>query len=93
MVCALGMKPLRGEDGQYFWSVEGAWGVMGFTQDRISLSVLGGELRLKEWVLPRPGDVMKVQLNGQDVGFAAGGDFVGIDVTVPEGGVLTAELK
>ena len=89
----LGMKPLRGEEGQYFWSVEGAWGVMGFTQDRISLSVLGGELRLKEWVLPRPGDVMKVQLNGQDVGFAAGGDFVGIDVTVPEGGVLTAEMK
>ena len=90
----LGMKPLRPErEGKFFWSVSGAWGQMEFEKGAVRMNILGGELALREWVMPCPEKVCRVTVNGNEVKYEAGKDCIMLDVKLNKDDVLTAETR
>ena len=76
----MGMVPLH--EGEYFWSLDGAWGTFQWRDGRAELNVLYGDLTLREWVLPLPETVKGVALNGNDQSFTAEHDAVVFDKAV-----------
>ena len=75
----MGMAPLH--EGQYFWSLDGAWGTFRWQDGRAELDMLYGGMALREWVLPAPGMVEKVTLNGRELLFEAKGKALVFDRT------------
>jgi len=87
----MGMLPMH--DGQYFWSLDGAWGTFRCDSASAELSVLYGELKLREWVLPGAEKVAGVSVDGAALPFAVGDDAVMLDgeVVLKAGAKLKAE--
>ena len=85
-----GMLPRR--EGQFFWSVDGAWGTFRRTGGRAELEVLYGTLSLREWVLPDAAAVTGVALNGEAIGFSVAADAVAFasPLTLERGDRLSA---
>lgn len=53
---------------RYFWSVDGAWGVVSATSRQCELQVISGTLTLNTFGWPFPGAVHTVTLNGERLG-------------------------
>ena len=64
----MGFIPMKGE-GKFFWSVESAWGTVEITKSGLELTVIEGELMLKE--LTTGLTASSAALDGEPVGFAA----------------------
>ncbi len=82
----IGFKPLR--DGQYFWSLDSAWGEAKTTENTLIISVLYGKISLKSVVT----DITKVQsviFDEQPIEFIQNGDKVVMDVTIDANQLLT----
>ena len=86
----MGLVPMR--EGQYFWSVDGAWGTFRWAEGRAVLEVLYGGLALKEWALPSAASVREVHIDGDTPAFQAHSDALvfGETLRLEKGSRLTA---
>lgn len=69
----IGFKPIH--TGSYFWSVDGAWGKVECQANRVSVTVLYGEIQLERLIHSLP-QVNNVTVNGEAVSFEAEADSV-----------------
>ncbi|MBQ2956986.1 MAG: hypothetical protein IJE08_11055 [Clostridia bacterium] len=69
----MGFMPLKGT-GKFFWSLEGAWGTVEIDKDRARLTVVEGEIGLKEFVTAV--DVKEAEIDGEAVSFTKTADGV-----------------
>ena len=89
----LGMLPIR--KGQYFFSVDGAWGTCKWTDDMSEIRVLYGTVCINEWVIPDCGRVSEVCLNGSPVPVEVRNDMICSDsgFMLTTGGSLRARYE
>lgn len=81
----IGFKPVK--NGSYFWSIEGAWGDVKITKTAVKLTVLYGEINLKEF-LHSLDSVKSVKLNGKAVDFTAENDKINMNVNLKANDIL-----
>lgn len=65
----MGMQPLH--PGNYFWSLDGAWGDMQTGAEGARMDVRYGQVPVCEWVVPGAERVKRVTRNGKPVAFEA----------------------
>ena len=89
----MGFKPLH--PGQYFWSMDGAWGTFRTEGGNSEMRVLYGELKLQSWVVPSVDGVARLTLNGESVAFAANADALKPEgpIALKAGDALRAEAR
>lgn len=89
----MGFKPLH--SGQYFWSMDGAWGTFRTEGGNSEMRVLYGELKLQSWIVPSADSVARLTLNGESVAFAAGADALKLEdpIALKAGDALRAEAR
>ena len=85
----IGFKPKK--DGNYFWSVDGAWGTVDCCKEKYTLTLLGGEIVLKSFVTGLD-SVSRVVVNGAEVPFSCNGDIINFDCSLQEKGEIYLEV-
>lgn len=82
---AMGFKPLK--NGQYFWSVDGAWGTVRCEEKQWELAVEYGALELSCFVTALI-EVQQVLCNQQKIAFSRQGDSIHLNQKLTAGDVL-----
>ena len=77
----IGFKPKA--EGKYFWSVDGAWGTVECSEQKYTLEILYGELRLNSLVTGL-NSVSRVEKNTEEVPFSFKEGKVGFKCTLKE---------
>lgn len=86
----IGFRPLN--EGRFFWSCDGAWGTFRYADSAAELSVLYGEIALKQLGLPGADGVRSLAINGMETCFKIDGDALCFGaVSLAQGSVLRAE--
>ena len=81
----MGFKPLHA--GRYFWSLDGAWGVVEYGAQAMRLRVLYGEVALKRFAHPFAA-LSAVRVNGADAPFGSEDGCALISVALRAGDML-----
>ena len=81
----MGFRPLHA--GRYFWSLDGAWGVVECSAQAMQLRVLYGEVALKRFAHPFAA-LSAVRVNGADAPFGSEDGCALISATLRAGDVL-----
>lgn len=68
----IGFKPIVKGDCEYFWSIDGCWGIYRKRNSKISIEILYGDIELERIVTDITPE--KVVIDGDDAGFCIDGD-------------------
>lgn len=86
----IGFKPIH--HGNFFWSIEGAWGNVNYKADTMTIEVLYGSIKLKEIVHPY-NKISEVLINKRTVDFKAEKELITISEILNKGDKITLVMK
>jgi len=81
----IGFKPIK--NGNYFWSVDGAWGTANITENALNIKLLYGKLELLQLVTSLH-NIQNVNLNGEKLEFGFENDTVCLKTKLQKGDSL-----
>lgn len=70
----MGFSPRETGDFRCLWSLEGAWGNVTVTEERVAVNIVEGTLTLSAFVLPKGTRVVSLIIDGRSVPFRREGD-------------------